>query len=279
MRWAWMLLADWVAIGLCLCTAAPAARGQQTPMEMAAAQLSGPITQSKQRKVAVFDFSGPGDRMTQLGRQLADELSDALAKSSLKVKDRSRVEEESAQVFYVPQIVADPESLLAFAQDLRVQAFVSGKISRGQGNVLNVALTAFRVDDRKSIVGATGFFPLDEEMAKLLATDLSDNSEKDFSKYPDAKTPGYSPPRCIYCPRLDYPPEAAVKRVQGTVKLAVIIGEDGRIRNVRVLNGLPAGLTAEAIKAAREWKLKPAKGPDGKPIAVRDTIEFQVQIF
>lgn len=276
-----MYLAGWMGACLWLCVTAPGACAQQTPMEAAAAQLSGPIVHSKQRKIAIYDFSGPDSRMTQLGKQLADDLSVALAKSAnLKVEDRSRVEEQTKQVFYAPHVVADPESLRVLAYDLGADAFVVGTISLRQDKWLSVELKAYRVSNGEGIHGLIVSFPPGEQTAELLATDLSDNSEKDFSKYPDAKTPGYSPPRCIYCPRADLSPETRFgRRMQGTVELIAIIGEDGRIKNVRVVKGLPEGLTLEAIKAARQWRLHPATGPDGKPVAVQDTIEFSFQVF
>lgn len=271
----------YVVVCLGALATAPAIRAQQSPMEAAAAQLSGPIVHSRQRKIAIFDFTGPGDKMTELGKQLADDLSVALAKSAAKlhVEDRSRVEEEIKQDFYAPQIVLDPESLLVVAQDLRVQALVVGEISLGQDKRLSVSLKAYRADDGRGIHGIAVSFPLNEEMAKLLSIDLSDDGQPDSSKYPEAKTTGYSFPRCLVCPRADYSPEAIRERLEGTVELMAIVGADGRISNVRVVKALPAGLTAEAIKAVRRWQLQPATGPDGKPAAVRQIIMVQFRLF
>jgi TonB family protein len=280
MRRAWMRLAGWMGVCLWLCVTAPGAHAQQTPMEVAAAQLSGPLVHSKQRKIAIYDFSGPDNRMTELGKQLADDLSVALAKSAnLKVEDRSRIEEQAKQVFDASEIVADPESLLVFAHDLGAQAVVVGTISLRQDKWLSVDLKAYRVNNGKGIHGVMVSFPPNEEMAKLLSVNISDNGEPDSSKYLDAKTAGYSPPRCLSCPRAVYSPEAMQERLQGIVELIAVIGEDGRIKNVRVVKGLPAGLTLEAIKAVRQWRLHPATGPDGKPVAVRVPIQVSFQLY
>jgi outer membrane biosynthesis protein TonB len=45
------------------------------------------------------------------------------------------------------------------------------------------------------------------------------------------------------------------------------------------LTGLPCGLTAAAIEAVKKWKLAPAKGPDGKPAAVRQMIEVRFNLY
>ena len=280
MRWAWMHLAGWMGVCLCFCLTAPRTRAQQAPMEVAAAQLSGPIVHSKQRKLAIYDFSGPDNRMTELGKQLADDLSVALAKSAhLAVEDRSRIEEQAKQVFYVPEIVADPESLLVFARDLGAQAVVVGTISLRQDKWLNVELKAYRVNNGKGIHGVMVSFPPSGEMARLLAINLSGDGQVDFSKYPEGKTTGYSPPRCISCPRAVYSPAAMQERLEGTVELVAVVGEDGRMKDVRVVKGLPAGLTLEAIKAVSQWRLQPATGPDGKPVAVRVPIEVSFQLY
>ncbi len=280
MRWACVRRAGWMGVCLWLCMAAPGARAQQTPMEAAAAQLSGPIVHSKQRKIAIYDFSGPDNRMTELGKQLTDDLSVALAKTAnLEIEDRSRIEEQTKQVFYAPEIVADPEALLVFAHDLGAQAVVVGTISVRPDKWLSVELKAYRVNNGKGIHGVTVSFPPNGEMAKLLAVNLSGDDQTDSSKYPSEKIAGYSMPRCIYCPRADYSRQATDSRIQGTVELVAVIGEDGLIKNLRVVKGLPGGLTLEAIKAVRQWRLQPATGPDGKPAAVRVPIEVSFQLF
>jgi TonB family protein len=270
----------WMLVCLCMLPIAPPVRAQQTPMETAAAHLSGPIMHSKQRKIAVFDFSGPGDRVTALGKQLADDLSVALAKSDskLKVVDRSQIEQESEENLYAPQIVVDPESLLVFAQELGTETFVMGTISEEPDNKLSVDIKAYRVPSGNGIDGVRAVFLPDGEYTKLLAANLP-GVVPDFSKYSQSGSAGYSLPRCLYCPRADYSDEAKAQKVQGTVELVAIIGDDGRIKGVRVMKALPAGLTAEAIKAVSKWRLQPATGPDGKPAAVRNVIEVNFQLY
>jgi len=54
-----------------------------------------------------------------------------------------------------------------------------------------------------------------------------------------------------------------------------MVGEDGQIGEIRVMKGLPYGLTKQAIQAARTWRLKPATALDGKPIAVVSMVEVK----
>ena len=47
-------------------------------------------------------------------------------------------------------------------------------------------------------------------------------------------------------------------RIQGTVILETVIDRAGKISRVRVVKGLPMGLTDSAIEAAKTWNYQPA---------------------
>lgn len=67
-------------------------------------------------------------------------------------------------------------------------------------------------------------------------------------------------------------------RIQGVVILQTIIDKEGNITDVKVLKGLPMGLTEAAIDAVNQWKFQPAT-LNGKPVAVyfNLTVNFQLQ--
>ena len=96
---------------------------------------------------------------------------------------------------------------------------------------------------------------------------------------PNAGTGGYGVPTCLYCPRADYSDEAMKVKVQGVVELIAVVTPDGRVTDVHVAKGLGLGLDEKAIQAVRTWRLTPARGPDGKPAAVRQIIEVAFQLF
>jgi hypothetical protein len=106
--------------------AVPGASAQQGAIDAAAGQLTGAIIHLKQRSVAVLDFSGPGNKVTALGQKLADDLSAAITKSSgnVQVEDRLPIAEKRKRNSYAPEIVVDPLSALAFAQELGAKALV-----------------------------------------------------------------------------------------------------------------------------------------------------------
>jgi TonB family protein len=53
-----------------------------------------------------------------------------------------------------------------------------------------------------------------------------------------------------------YPTQARVAHISGTVRLRAIIGTDGRIRELEVISG-SAFLQASAVAAVREWRYRP----------------------
>jgi len=76
-----------------------------------------------------------------------------------------------------------------------------------------------------------------------------------------------------------YTDEAPANKVEGTVALEVVISKDGRIEDdVRVVNGLPHGLTERAIQCVRQWAFVPAK-LKGAPIDLLVSISVQFAIY
>ena len=71
-----------------------------------------------------------------------------------------------------------------------------------------------------------------------------------------------------------YPAEAGRARLEGPVVLMAVIGQDGRVKDVRVESGLPI-LAQAAIDAVKQWRYKPYL-IDGEPVEVdsRITINF-----
>ena len=73
------------------------------------------------------------------------------------------------------------------------------------------------------------------------------------------------------------PPEftdmASQMGVGGTVVIRAVFGSDGRIKNIRVIEPLPHGLTETAIRAARRIKFQPAI-KNGRPASQYVQIEY-----
>ena len=74
-------------------------------------------------------------------------------------------------------------------------------------------------------------------------------------------------------PKPSYTREARSRGVQGFVTLKVLLSARGKIARVRIVKGLPAGLTENAIRAACKMEFKPAV-KDGQPVAQWLTAEY-----
>jgi TonB family protein len=89
---------------------------------------------------------------------------------------------------------------------------------------------------------------------------------------------GVSTPACVSCPPPKYSSEARAAKLQGTVVLQATITVDGRAINISVVKALGKGLEEKAIEAVKNWKFKPASGPDGKPVPCVVPIEVSFRL-
>ncbi len=85
-------------------------------------------------------------------------------------------------------------------------------------------------------------------------------------------------PTILYREKARYTEDARADKVQGAVILLATFTADGRITNVRVLKGLPNGLTQEAIKAAQRIRFNPALR-NGTPITVQARLEYNFSLY
>ncbi|PYT42410.1 MAG: energy transducer TonB, partial [Acidobacteria bacterium] len=89
---------------------------------------------------------------------------------------------------------------------------------------------------------------------------------------------GVTAPRCVYCPQPSYSEEARAAKLNGTVVLKIVVTADGRTENVQVVKGPGHGLEQKFIEAVRNWRFKPADGPDGTPVACQVDVEATFKI-
>ncbi len=89
---------------------------------------------------------------------------------------------------------------------------------------------------------------------------------------------GVSAPRTLYDPEPEYSEEARKAKYQGVVVLWVVVGSDGRPREMRVQRSLGMGLDEKAMEAVKQWKFEPAK-KDGQPVAVQVNIEVNFRLY
>jgi TonB family protein len=81
-----------------------------------------------------------------------------------------------------------------------------------------------------------------------------------------------SAPKVIYAPDPEYSKEAIAENYGGTCILWMVVGPDGKPRNIRVVRTLGLGLDEKAIEAVKNWRFAPAM-MDGKPVAVQINVD------
>lgn len=85
---------------------------------------------------------------------------------------------------------------------------------------------------------------------------------------------GVIPPRATRRTSPQYTAEAYSAKVEGKVVLLVAVLSNGQARVVRVVHGLPMGLTEKAVEAVESWTFEPGQR-NGQPIAM----EAEVTVF
>jgi len=73
----------------------------------------------------------------------------------------------------------------------------------------------------------------------------------------ERRTLSDTPPTASRTARPVYPDEALREKREGTVRLEVLVGEDGKVAYARVAASVP-GLDAAALASARRWEFEPA---------------------
>ncbi len=87
-----------------------------------------------------------------------------------------------------------------------------------------------------------------------------------------------TPPEKVFGPTPLYTEEGRQSRTQGVVILEAIVDTEGKVDSVKVIKGLPNGLSESAVETARSWRYRPAL-LQGQPVAVflNLTIRFSLQ--
>ncbi len=84
--------------------------------------------------------------------------------------------------------------------------------------------------------------------------------------------------RLMMKPEPSYTEEARQKEVVGTVLLKVVFSSSGSVEGIRIVSGLPSGLTEKAVQAAKKIKFCPAI-KDGKYVAMWINLEYNFNLY
>jgi TonB family protein len=265
-----------VALAASLLILSPASPNAERDRKNAAKSLAKEIEQAQFHKVYVPDFLDPSGTRTEKGCFFASTFSTNLAKDSrnFEVVNRIRAQKQLDELHISPQDLQQPELLSKAALALGADAVLVGTATI-------------------SATDAKLFLSLREAATskEVHSMDYHEKLEPEFeSRFPaieDASThvfyfpglDGVSPPKCIYCPDPDFSDEARQNRIEGSVKMSVILNEKGAITDVRVMESPDNSLARQAVNILKKWRLEPSHDPEGNPIAVRVVIKIIFRRF
>jgi TonB family protein len=283
-----------ICLGIILGAAYPATlRAQQDDLgnlvfSLAEAIIDASKTMTTKPVVRVDDFRDLHGNLSELGVVLADQVSQSLAQAA-KTPTRS--------FFQVPDRISriSPSYYDSTCDEKHPwrDILVTGDIDELAGN-LSLRVAATPAGSQRPIFERRITLPESADMAASFAKLLpqagllgtwvrpgyvpnADDEAKAARVDPKAK--GFAEPSCDYCPRADYSDDATKAKIQGLVELKVLLGKEGEALKITVLDGLPCGLNQKAVEAVANWRLHPAKSPDGTPVAVWQIVEVTFQLY
>jgi len=283
-----------------VCLMARSARAQDLyDFNSAASEAAGVIDRasvgSAHTRVLVTDFTETHEPDSQLAVILAQNFAQSLRNHALNltVLDHSDVETAISN-HKLPIGALSSRSLVAcYAPELSATRIVKGRIeytpeniildldiqppTEGNGiwgkRILTPLTPAMETLKSKPAVGTQAIFEEDKTVW------VRDESSKTTIPSAVSGAGGYSYPACMLCPYVHFTDAALRAKLSGTVTLSVVIGADGKARRIWVQRALPCGLDQRAIEAIKDWRFRPATGPDGKPAAVVQPIEVSFHLY
>ena len=89
---------------------------------------------------------------------------------------------------------------------------------------------------------------------------------------------GVTAPVLTYAPDPEYTNQARKAHYQGVCVVGLIVGSDGRPRDVHVVRTLGMGLDQNAVRSVKKYRFKPAM-IEGKPVPVKINIEVNFRVY
>ena len=84
-------------------------------------------------------------------------------------------------------------------------------------------------------------------------------------------------PRPIKITQPKYPPDAFVKKIEGTVEVEILIDSSGKVASARIVRSIPL-LDAAALQTVKQWVFAPAI-KNGRPVATVASAPVTFRIF
>lgn len=277
-------------VSICVCLnglAANSLTNKTNVTDALAQQLLHKFADGDEKAVLVMDsqpsFGGP----SSFGPWLADQLASSLASQgqTLTLIDRSRIGTGRELLHLLPKDDWTIKNAVDLGKSLGANTVVMSSYGYAEQGI-GVTLAALRVSEFEArpptrfVVGMVfGKMPLTQELSARLGEPLDALKPKD-GVYKSGFG-GISIPACIKCtPPAPHVPDIDLIGLlraypRGTaISLQFIVTPDGHTRNITVITPIGFGFDEQLTRAAADWELKPAIGPDGKPVSVIFPFQF-----
>jgi TonB family protein len=90
--------------------------------------------------------------------------------------------------------------------------------------------------------------------------------------------PGIVPPKLLEKSEPQYTDEARAAKLEGKVKLTIVVGTDQRAHDIKVTKSLDKGLDAKAVASIKTWRFEPGT-KNGKPVPVQAKVEMNFRLL
>ena len=267
--------------------AANSLSNKMSETDAVAQQLLDKFADGDKKGVLVMDSQPSFGERNSFGPWLADRLASSLMSQgqTLTLIERSRIGIGLESLHLAPKDDWEIKNAVALGKLLGANTVVLSSYGFAEDGI-GVTLAAFRVSEFEArpptrfVVGMVfSKMPLTQELNARLGEPLDALKPKD-GVYKSGFG-GVSIPACIKCtppaprvPDIDlmgllraYPRGAAIS-------LQFIVTPDGHTRNITVVTPIGFGFDEQLTKAAADWELKPAIGPDGKAVSVLFPFQF-----
>jgi TonB family protein len=236
----------------------------------------------KQRAVAVFDKTAPGDIIT-MNKRKADPLKpEGVAAGQLNKQQKALLEKLlNEYLSRMPQDIADERSKkLRDAGFDKIYFAWAGGMNKGDPHYYRIQGPTFLVEYDDTQNNANHIHSVWRDFNGDFGEDLLREHYQTTQHDSSVTGPifeigqdGVRQPIVTHREKVTYTDAARGNGVNGTIILSVIFAADGRVIIEKVIQELPYGMTENAIIAARKIRFKPAT-KDGKPVNVRIKLEF-----
>jgi TonB family protein len=229
--------------------------------------------------ILVTNFVLPDGHTSPGGLQLADALAAQLSQSAKTsaVIDRSQFESFLQKERLSSELQSEEPVACWLARELNADAVIVGKTSIRKNNYIDLSVHLLNAkEEKKKAVSLKASLPIDPPHVDLSPTDglprlpfLADNLNGE--EVHRANTQGVGSPTCSYTPDPEYTDEARAVHFNGKVVLEGVVGADGKIHALRIVNGAPYGLNEVTLKTVQTWSCTPAE-LKGNPVPSVATI-------